>query len=216
MRSRSWGLFATTVSDQAGLVARVPGVRGFAASSPVRPGVCAGLCAISQSRVPGSMVIRTSVSAAPQQTRCPTVPPTLPPCSLAQLARPGRDHVTGPDQIRAHGLPHPAYPGETYPMRSASRPVTIPTSAMKRPGPARPGNRRPRARTLPARTSPNFYRRRDEAPGHIVGIQRLGQQLMGAVGMGVPLRLAPGLAGSRRWTLSEPGGTTCHLTRSWC
>jgi hypothetical protein len=28
---------------------------------------------------------------------------------------PGRDHVTGPDQIRAHGLPHPAHPDETYP-----------------------------------------------------------------------------------------------------
>jgi hypothetical protein len=94
-------------------VARVPGVCGFAASSPARPGVCAGLCAISQSRVPGRMVIRTSASAAPQQARRPTVPPPSHYALKLSSHGPGRDHVTGPDQIRAHGLPHPAH--ETYP-----------------------------------------------------------------------------------------------------
>jgi hypothetical protein len=167
--------------------------------------------------VPGSMVIRTSASAAPQQARRPTVPPPSHYALKLSSHGPGRDHVTGPDQIRAHGLPHPAHPDETYPhaQRFPARDDTHLSNETPRACAAW-GNRHSRARTLPARASPNFYRRRDEAPGHIVGIQHLGQQLMGAVGMGLPLRLAPGLAGSRRWTLSEPGGTTCHLMRSWC
>jgi hypothetical protein len=119
------------------------------------------------------------------------VPPTQPPCSQAQLARPGRDHVTGPDQIRAHGLPHPAHPDETYPhaQRFPARDDTHLSNETPRACAAW-GNRRSCARTLPARASPNFCRRRDEAPGHIVGMQRFGQQLMGVVGMGVPLRAA--------------------------
>jgi hypothetical protein len=86
---------------------------GQAARAP--PGMSMTSC---NSWVPGSMVIRTSASAAPQQARRPPCPPPRRHALKLSPHVPGRDHVTGPDQIRAHGLPHrahPANPGETYP-----------------------------------------------------------------------------------------------------
>ena len=60
--------------------------------------------------VPGSIVIRTSASAAvPPHPR----PPPGHHARKVSAHVPGRDHVTGPDQIRAPGESCPAHPDET-------------------------------------------------------------------------------------------------------
>ena len=83
----------------------------------------------------GTMVIRTSASAA---TSAGTPPHRASPADhhAHKLSShvPGRDHKTGPDQIRTHGPPHPAHPTNAARMLRASRPVTrYPPSAMKGP-----------------------------------------------------------------------------------
>ena len=57
---------------------------------------------------------------------------------------------------------------------------------------------------------------RRSTQGQIAGIQHPWPATDENPGMGWRRGLLAGLAGSHRRVPSEPGGTTCHLMRSWC
>jgi hypothetical protein len=105
--------------------------RGALITTPERvvPRVLRGTIMTScSSWPPGRMVIRTSASAAISAGVPPHRTPTGHHAVKLSSHVCGRDHVTGPDQIRAHGPSHPAQQGEptrmpsTLPARDDSHP----------------------------------------------------------------------------------------------
>ena len=162
--------------------------------------------------LPGRMVIRALAPCAAHRT-----PPVDHAVKLTSHV-PGRDHVTGPDQVRAHtGRPSGPPRRNLYECPARFPLVMIRTSAMKGPGPAGLGSRRTRGRALPSRVFPNLCRRRDEAPR---ATSPAFSVLMPATDESPAWACRPGLvaglAGSRRWTLSESRGAACHLMPSLC
>ena len=137
----------------------------------------------------GSIVISTAASAAVQPH--PRPPPGHHAHKLSSRF-PGRDHVTGPDQIRAPGEPHPAHPTRSIRIPIASRLVMIRISAMKARRGCRAGER---AFTCPGATGrvfPDLCCRRDEAPrARSSAFSVLGSATDKNPGMG----LSPGFAG---------------------
>jgi hypothetical protein len=115
---------------------------------------------------PGRVVIRTLPPPPPHHVCRPTAPPPGDHAVKLTSHVPGRDHVTGPDQIRAHtGRRIRPTPRNLCACLARFPPVVIRTSAMKGPGPAGLGSRRTRGRALPSRVFTNLCCRRDEAPG---------------------------------------------------